>query len=140
MGWLFRDITRQELIADRTASWERLTGDLLVQSSSLAHCVRGNVFSGILWGVWERKFLINEIESQPSERWITCDMIQCKRNEGWGYKDLSEADHPYFYSCPMSYLELVPIELYGGNASWRKDVIDHHQRQREKRKSRAIIV
>ena len=55
MGWLYRqDISRKELIAERTRSWERQSGETLVTSTCLAHCFRGNPFSGVLWAVWER--------------------------------------------------------------------------------------
>jgi hypothetical protein len=40
----------------------------------------------------------------------------------------------------MKYLNMVPLDEYGGNAEWRKEVFAHHERQREKRRSRAIIV
>ncbi|WP_044303106.1 hypothetical protein [Rhodopirellula sallentina] len=138
MGWLFREgITRKELIEDRTSAWERTTGDLLIRSNCLARCYRGGSFSGVLWAVWERTFSIEGIESQPAERWITCDLIQYQRNSGWGYKDLDESMGPYFYSCPMKYLNLVPIEQFGGNADWRSQVISHHKNKREKRMSLA---
>ena len=35
---------------------------------------------------------------------------------------MEESMHPYYYSCPLSYLELVPIDQYGGNAEWREGV------------------
>ena len=41
--------------------------------------------------------------------------------------------HPYFYSCPLSYLEMVPIEHFGGNEEWRVGVRSYHQRSKEKR-------
>ena len=141
MGWLFCEgMTRKDLIEDRTKAWERTTGDLLVKSNCLAHCYRGGSFSGVLWAVWERTFSIDGNESQPSERWITCDLIQYQRNSGWGYKDLDESMGPYYYSCPMKYLNLVPIEQFGGNKNWRSLVIAHHQRKRAKRTSRMISV
>lgn len=140
MGWLFReDITRKVLIANRTNSWERQSGKNLVQSECLAHCFRGYGFSGVLWGVWERRFIKDGEDTEPRQRWITCDLIQYRRDSGWGVKSMVEEMGPYQWSVPMSYLALVPIEIYGGNASWRKDVIDHHERQREECKPRAII-
>jgi hypothetical protein len=141
MGWLFReDITRKELIADITKSWERQSGDMLVQTECLAKCFRGGSFSGVLWAVLERRFIKNGEDVEPRQRWITCDLIQYRRDSGWGYKNLEESMHPYYYSCPIKYLNMVPIDEYGGNAEWRKEVIEHHQRQREKRQSKAIIV
>ncbi|PHQ34957.1 hypothetical protein [Rhodopirellula bahusiensis] len=141
MGWLFReDITRKELIAERTESWERQSGETIVQSECLAHCFRGCGFSGVLWAVWERRFIKDGEDTEPTQRWITCDLIQYRRDAGFGYKDMDESMGPYYYSCPMKYLNMVPIDRFGGNSGWREMVIDHHQRQREKRKSRAIIV
>lgn len=141
MGWLFReDITRKELIADITKSWERQSGDTLVQTENLAKCFRGGSFSGVLWPVLERRFIKNGEEVQPKQRWITCDLIEYRRGSGWGNKSMDESMGPYFWSCPMKYLNMVPIDEYGGNAEWRMEVIAHHERQREKRRSRAIII
>ena len=141
MGWLFRqDITRKELIAERTESWERKSEETIVHSECLAKCFRGGGFSGVLWAVWERRFIKDGEDIEPQQRWITCDLIQYRRDSGWGFKDLDESMGPYFWSCPIKYLNMVPIEEFGGNAEWRKEVIEHHQRQREKRRSRAIIV
>jgi hypothetical protein len=87
MGWLFTvGSTRRELIAERTESWERQSGEMLVKSTCLAHCFRGGRFSGVLWSVWERKF--EGGEARPTERWIQCDLLRYSRsNDGWGYKD-----------------------------------------------------
>ena len=141
MGWLFRqDITRKELIAERSESWQRQSGETIVQSECLAHCYRGGSFSGVLWAVFERRFIKDGEDVEPRQRWITCDLIQYRRDSGWGYKDMDESMGPYYWSVPMKYLNMVPIDEYGGNAEWRAEVIKYHERQREKRKSRAIIV
>lgn len=47
---------------------------------------------------------------------------------------------PLFFSCPIGYLNMVPIDQYGGEPEWRAQVIKHHENKREKRRSRAIIV
>lgn len=140
MGWLFRqDITRKELIADRTNSWKRQVGETLVQTECLAKCFRGG-FSGVLWAVWERRFLKDGKEVEPRQRWITCDLIQYRRDSGWGYKDMDESMHPYYFSCPLKYLNMVPIDEFGGNVEWRAEVMKHHERRRAKRRTRAIVV
>lgn len=141
MGWLFKSgSTRRDLIEERTKSWERQSGDLLVKSTCLAHCYRGNVFSGVLWSVWERTFTKDDDEVQQAERWIQCDLLQYQRDYGWGYKDLEESMGPYYFSCPQKYLDMVPIDTYGGNSEWRAEVMQHHERRRDKRKARVIIV
>lgn len=137
MGWLFiSGSTRRSVIEDRTKAWETTSGDLLVKSTCLAHCYRGNVFSGVLWSVWERTFTTNA-ETQPAERWIQCDLLQYQRDFGWGYKDMEESMHPFYYSCPLKYLDMVPLERFGGNAEWREEVKHHHQRRAEKRRQKA---
>jgi hypothetical protein len=124
MGWLFtHGSTRQGLIRERTANWKRTTDDgVLVKTTCLAHCFRGGRFSGVLWAVWEPTFSKDGHEVQPTERWIACDLLRYQMGYGWGYKDLDESMHPYYYSCPLGYLEMVPVDQYGGNEQWREGV------------------
>ena len=139
MGWLFRcGSTRKELIEERIKGWERTNpDDLVIKSTCLAHCYRGGSFSGVLWSVWERTFTKDGHEVEPTQRWIQCDLLRhSKHDEGWGYKDMEESCGPYYFSCPLKYLRMVPIEEYGGNASWREQVVLHHQRSAEKRRQR----
>lgn len=137
MGWLFRDnLTRKELIAERTKTWSReLEDGITVTTTCLAHCYRGNIYSGVLWAVWERRFTKDGQELQSHERWITCDLLRYERDSGWGYKDMDEAMHPFHYSCPRKYLNLVPIDQYGGNAEWREQVLAHHAERKRKRQA-----
>ena len=135
MGWTYpHGLNRKQLIAQRIEGWERDTGEMLVKSTCLKHCYRGGVFSGVLWSVWERTFTKEGEQAQPTERWSQCDLLRCDQGE-WGYKDMEESMGPYYYSCPLGYLELVPIDRFGGNAEWRDQVVEHHRRRAEKRKS-----
>ncbi|QDU80469.1 hypothetical protein Pla110_21990 [Polystyrenella longa] len=139
MGWLFRvGLSRKELIAERTQEWER-TGDdgMEVKTTCLANCFRGNTFSGVLWSVWERTFQKDDGDIQPTERWIACDLLRYQ-SDAWGYKDMDEAMGPYYYSCPMKYLEMVPMDQFGGNTEWRETVHSHHERRRQKRRNAQI--
>ena len=112
MGWLFKaGSTRRDLIEERTKDWTRDGAEgITVTTTCLAHCYRGNVYSGVLWAVWERKFVKDGQEAKPTERWITCDLLRHQRDCGWGYKDMDESMYPYYFSCPLKYLDLVPIE------------------------------
>ena len=139
MGWLFTcGSTRRGLIAERTEGWERSNDDgLLIRSTCFAHCYRGGAFSGVLWSVWERTFEKEALPTEPPQRWIQCDLLYFnKRHDGWGYKDMEESMHPYYYSCPQKYLDLVPLDVFGGNAEWWEQVIEHHRLAAEKRKQR----
>lgn len=138
MGWLFTcGSTRRNQIDERTRSWEHTTADgVLVKSTCLAHCYRGGAFSGVVWTVWERTFTKDGQDTEPSQRWIGCDLLRHQRDYGWGYKDMEESMHPYFYSCPLKYLNLVPVERFGGHAEWRDGVRAYHARAAEKRRAR----
>ena len=137
MGWLFTfGSTRKELIADRTKGWQRTNDDgTVITSECLAQCYRGGSFSGVLWSVWERTFVRNKEHVQSAQRWIMCDLLRYHR-DGWGYKDIEESMGPCYYSCPKKYLDMVPLNQFGGNAEWRALVLAYHEQQREKRRAR----
>lgn len=135
MGWLFKpDTRRKSLLAERIEGWQRTTPDgMTVTSTCLAHCYRGGSFSGVLWTVWERTFEKDGVQVQPAERWIGCDLLQYSRaDDGWGYKDMEESMGPYYYSCPLKYLDMVPE----ANKNWREGVRQHHERRRKKRQAK----
>jgi hypothetical protein len=46
---------------------------------------------------------------------------------------MDESVFPYYFSCPLKYLEMVPLEQYGGNAEWRKGVQEYHAEKRRRR-------
>ena len=133
MGWLFTNgITRKQMIEDRTRSWQHEGQDgITIRSTCIAHCYRGNAFKGVLWSVWERTFEKDGVSVRPAERWIGCDLLQYHTG-AWGYKDMDESVHPFYYSCPLSYLEKVPVV----NDEWREGVRAHHERIREKRRAK----
>jgi len=109
---------------------------MVVKSMCLAHCYRGGAFSGVLWTVWERTFVKDGVEAQQAERWIGCDLLRHQTGFGWGYKDMEESMFPYYFSCPLKYIGMVPIEKFGGHAEWRENVQRYHARQQVKRRMR----
>lgn len=137
MGWLFKaGYSRHEMIEDQTKGWERIKEDgTVINSVCLAHCYRGGVFSGVLWSVWEQTFLNDGQQVELPQRWIICDLLRYVQGE-WGCKDMEESMHPFFYSCPLKYLDLVPIVQFGGHAEWRELVRQYHTRITEKRRAR----
>ena len=117
MGWLFTygkrkaDIIK-ELIApeeNETRRWE-----------TIAYCVRGNV----LWSV----IAITYRQDNRSKRLIVCHLLAKKKDCGWGYKDIDESMHPYYYSCPLHYLDLAPVT----NTEWRARVQAYHRYRNQK--------
>ncbi|MGK2927659.1 MAG: hypothetical protein ACSLE2_18755 [Lysobacterales bacterium] len=112
MGWYFSNASKSDLIKELTsesigAEWTRTT---------IAHAVRGSV----LWTVNQ----VSRLNGQESRLFIGCDLLQ-KSGGYWGHKPLSEEDGPYYYSCPLKYLDMVPVQ----NADWRVKVREYHARR-----------
>lgn len=128
MGWLVtHGSTLRGQIASRSQGWENDK----MKSECLAKCFKGNVcFSGKLWSVWEQT---NKVTGEK-KRFILCDLLEYRRDvDGWGYKDMCESMHPYYYDCPLKYLGMVPDTSEGACAEWRKEVRAHHERKKASR-------
>jgi len=117
MGWLYTDgQTRKELIQHLTAPWKTPQGS----TACLAHCTRGNT----LWMVIENY----RRETGTIHRYIICVLMQ--NYGGWGYKDMDESAHPYYYTCPLKYLRMVPqVQSH----KWRRGVLMYHKELQLKR-------
>lgn len=108
MGWLFGyNQTRKELIERRTKD-EPHNG-----LTCLAHAVRGNV----LWTVWA----IAPEGGGPQRRVIGCDLMASDKG-AWGYKDMCESMEPCYYTCPLKFLDMVPV----ASEAWREQVRAYH--------------
>lgn len=120
MGWLFSSRTRSELIRDLTQPEDHTHAHVRV----IAHTLRGNV----LWSVTEVTAKTEGVHSDlaPGEsiRYIRCDLLQ-RRDGEWGYKAMDESMAPYYYSCPLRYLDMAK-EL---SPAWREKVRAHHARR-----------
>lgn len=117
MGWLFtHDASKTDVVRDLTAPEENDTR----RWETLTHCVRGNV----LWSVIE----ITYKQENRRKRFIACHLLARQKGYGWGYKDMEESMHPYHYSCPLKYLEMVPV----ANADWRAGVQAYHRNRGRK--------
>ena len=115
MGWLFsQGQTRAQLIDRLTKPWTYQEKG--VTSTCLAHTARGNV----LWTVWEQAHA-----DGSKQRFIGCDLMKPQAGYGWGFKDMEESSGPYYYTCPLSYLDMVPEVT---NQEWRDKVRKYHER------------
>lgn len=117
MGWYYGCTSRraqiQELTAE-SASWR-----------TLRKFTSGNT----LWVVHELKQDVPstaEGATAPAmaagKRFIGCYLMQRAGKNDWGYKPLEESMHPYYYTCPLAFLELAPVECQ----AWRDGVRAHH--------------
>ncbi|EPK5023486.1 TPA: hypothetical protein SL686_004403 [Pseudomonas aeruginosa] len=122
MGWLFSSRTRSELIQDLIRPEDTARASVRV----LVHTLRGNV----LWSVSEvtakATGVYPDLAPGESIRFIRCDLLQRSGGE-WGYKAMDESMAPYYYSCPLRYLDMAK-ELSPG---WREMVRAHHARRRQ---------
>lgn len=127
MGWSIGHDPRPELIRQLLRPYETRGHT----ARPLRHCYRGNSYSGVLWSVWE----VLTDDGVVDDRYIRCDLLR-RYDIGWGYKDLTEWAQPYYYSCPVGYLDLVQPEEYTGTCpEWRAWVRQAHEATQAKRRA-----
>lgn len=130
MGWLFTpDQTKKGMIAERTAGWSSKDREndkpSYIVCTCLKHCYRGNNFSGVLWTVWEVVRKNRETDAvEKIDRFIGCDLLRYQDGM-WGYKDMEESMGPCYYSCPLGYLDMVPV----ASEEWREGVREYHKKR-----------
>lgn len=95
----------------------------------IAHCFRGNpITGGVLYYVVER----TDKADGKKERFIAVDLIRRSGRYEMAYKDMDESMHPFNYSCPLKYLDMVPV----ANEGWRAKVREYHAKIAKMRKER----
>src|SRR5699024_5719875 len=63
-------------------------------------------------------------------RFIIAYLLSKQRGSGWGYKPVTESMGPAELSCPLSYLDEVPVADSKFAAPWRAKVRRHHAEKR----------
>lgn len=119
MGWYYTNgATRADIISQltETRTWTRKDG-VEVRTSTVAKCCVGNV----LWIVSEQTF------GERTERYLRCALLE-KSGGDWGYKEIEETAHPYYYTCPLSYLDMAPVVMC---KDWRDLVRARHARKKQ---------
>jgi hypothetical protein len=113
MGFLITKQSKAELVAELKRNYSTITEWSLV----------GNH----LWGLYPvttthgGKFAIGDLV-------IHLFLIKSFGDGGYGYKCLSESARPYYYTCPLKFLDKA-VEL---SADWRNDVRTHHKTKAER--------
>ena len=110
MGWTFPyGATRSDIISQLTPK-ERLyeSGHIF---RTLRHCCKGNV----LYALHESG------QGGETRKWIGVYLMQ-KHDGRWGYKDMEESMHPYYYNCPVSYLDDADEPVNDSASKWREEV------------------
>lgn len=100
MGWDFCDAwtTKAKVVH------AILTGN---SRSFTAHKLVGNE----LW-------VINGTPADGGDSYIGLYLLE-KEGRTWGYKPLTESSGPYYYNCPLAFLDAVPL----ANHEWRLKVL-----------------
>jgi hypothetical protein len=111
MGWtfLYNAPEKRHVIEDVTREGETVK------------CVRKSTVGNHLWTIWERK--------EDGHKFIVLFLLARDRGN-WGYKDMTESMHPYYYDCPLSFLDEVPV----ASEDWREGVINHHSAEKNRRR------
>lgn len=122
MGWLFSSRTRSELIQDLIRPEDTARASV----RALVHTLRGNVLWSVIEVTAKAEGVYPGLAPGESMRYIRCDLLQ-RRGGDWGYKAMDESMAPYYYSCPLRYLDMAK-EL---SPSWREKVRAHHARRRQ---------
>ena len=122
MGWTFVRQTRDQLIRELLAP----------QASERACCeVIDHTLDGdVLWTVVRvtaRQAGVMGLAAGESVCYIGCHLLESSGGD-WGYKSLDESVHPYYYSCPLRYLDMAPVRC----ATWRARVHAFHQQPTRK--------
>jgi hypothetical protein len=126
MAWDFTPgATKKDIVTRLTKGWKRQQHKPWSASPDFVphdwQCVtlKHKVIGGVLWTVDEvTRF---KPEGKQRERTIGCHLLE-RGYGGWGFKVMCEAMHPYYYTCPLEYLDLVPVAC----PEWREKVRLYH--------------
>lgn len=120
MGWDFgSETTKEALVAYLTR--DRLNGS--GGSRTLKHSLRGNV----LWCVKQTYSMGYCV----SETYIACFLLAKQRGGAYGFNGMDEGMHPYYYDCPLSFLDMAPVL----SQAWRDKVRAWHNGVNAKRRA-----
>ncbi len=117
MGWTFtQGYSKKDLIAE------------LLGENSFSKVLRHACYGNELWSVRE---ITKDCGLKIGDRIIVLDLLACHKGN-WGSKPMDESMGPYFYKCPVKYLDMVPEVR---NAEWRKKVLEYQAKERKKRQA-----
>lgn len=136
MGWYFNEYDDRKATIEGLIKKEEIKlvdGSGVVVRTCLAHTYKGFAFAGVLYAVYEDEMFDKERVKKWSKRWIAVHLLKYLKKQ-WGYKSMDESVGPYYYGCPLKYLDMVPEVT---NPAWREVVRDHWaNRKKVKRDSR----
>lgn len=120
MGWLFTNQSKSLLIEALTSDYDSVQ----IRSQMLAHYL---AIDDVLWSVVKLTAKQHGLPSLcldagQSANYIRCDLLEGSTS-GWGYKTIEEAMGPYYYSCPLAFLDMAAVQ----SQAWRNKVREYHR-------------
>ncbi len=113
MGWLFTQGASRKQIADG------ILKDFAAGVKVLDHA--STCYGRRLWVTIETDSLTP----------LVCLFLLDKSNGGWGYKDMDESMHPYYYDCPLRLLKGSGMHNEQSQV-WREKVRNYHSQRKAK--------
>jgi hypothetical protein len=112
MGWLFFKPSKEALVE------HLLDPNQYSNAKIVDHSLRGNH----LWA---------QFETHEGKRLIGLFLLG-KSNGRWGYKDMDETMHPYYYDCPLRLIDTATEPLNENAAKWREAVREYWKKKASK--------
>jgi hypothetical protein len=119
VGWYYTyGATRASTVAELTEARTSANPDGTTRAfDTLRHCLRGNV----LWTL-HRSMVVDDVGVVlDQKKWIGCYLLQ-RSSDGWGYKPMDEDMGPYYFTCPVSYLDQADPPSTDNSREWRDKV------------------
>lgn len=112
MGWYFCAASKDELMSHIERDLAGLSDAEIIGKS-----LRGSR----LWIAMRR----------GEQRFIVLYLLSKSKDSSWpwGYKDMDETMHPYYYDCPLRLLDATAPEEGKEESEWRKAVREHHAKK-----------
>lgn len=121
MGWLFSHRCKNELIQKLLAPDRSYIRNRKV----LEHALVGHE----LWMVVRLKLkvagMVNGNAVGDVYTYIACELLACADGL-WGHKSIPEEMGPFYYGCPLHFLDLAPD---GNNPEWREKLRQTHRQR-----------
>jgi hypothetical protein len=109
MGWLFtHGASRKDIIEDLTRERVQENGNGI---RTLRKSFRGNTM-----------YVLHETFGEKPLKFVIVYLLQRDASCGWGYKDMDEGMLPYYFDCPVSFLDEADEPMNENARDWREKV------------------
>ena len=123
-GQIVKELVKEQPLRD-AQTWSNAKQQIVDAGYKIAVKVLAHkVVKSSLWAVREvtKKYPDGKVEV---ETYIYLGLLGSKKDFGWGYNSYCEQEGPFYYDCPLEFLDMVPPV----DESWREKVREWHRRQ-----------